>query len=267
MDHWKGLSRDREHNAKAWQFVRALKADIVLLQEAVPPPAGFDATVFPPPDDLSRWDMGGRAKFGAAVAVFGHDAREIPNGPIAGDRSARLVQSHPSTFVATRVRLGEAVEVTAVSLYGMMEGPLMDRARYAVTTTHRALSDLTPLLMQRSAARILGGDFNCSTQLKPPDREHHRVVFQRLDAFGLEDCTRKIANRGDQRLEGCSCADDPCRHVQTHRHNLSKVPWQLDYLFASQKQLGTKLAGCALVDTADAWALSDHCPVVAEFDV
>src|SRR5690606_14268193 len=55
MDHWKGVRRDSRHTEDAWEYVAGLGADIVLLQEAVPPPAGHPALVFPPPLETARW--------------------------------------------------------------------------------------------------------------------------------------------------------------------------------------------------------------------
>jgi exonuclease III len=267
MDHWKGAGRDREHTTKAWQHARDLGADVVLLQEAVAPPRGFDATVLPSPDAQARWHSGGRAAFGTAIAVFGFEAKEVGLGPLLGDRTARLTQTHEAAFVAARVAVG-AHEIAVVSLYGMLEGPLFDKQTYAVTSMHRSLSDLTPLLNARSTMRVLGGDLNVSTQMRPPDRAAHRVVFDRIAAFGLGDCTRATAD-ARQRLGTCICEEgDACRHVQTHRNPKSPVPWQLDYLFASEKQLMSRLTSCRAIDDDDrAWELSDHCPVIAEFEL
>jgi exonuclease III len=266
MDHWKGIGRDRDHNAKAWTRVRALGADVVLLQEAVPPPPDFDATVLPSPATPARWHSGGRAAFGTAVVVFGHDAVEIETGPLTGDRTTRLTQTHPGAFVAARVKVG-AHDIVVVSLYGMLEGPLLDKQSYAVTTVHRSLSDLTPLLNARSTARVVGGDLNVSTQVEPPHRAAHRVVFERIAAFGLGDCTGATAS-SRPRLENCPCAEGAaCAHVQTHRHARSESPWQDDYLFASERQLMTRLQSCRVVADESVWALSDHCPVIAEFEL
>ena len=53
----------------------------------------------------------------------------------------------------------EGDETVFISAYGLLDGG------YAVTTTHRVLSDITPLLDRDLATRlIIGGDFNCSTR-------------------------------------------------------------------------------------------------------
>jgi hypothetical protein len=65
-------------------------------------------------------------------------------------------------------------------------------------------------------------------------------------------------------LDGCPCSDDPCRHVRTIRHARSAKPWQDDYLFATGA-LAERLRDCQPVSEARAWELSDHCPLLAEF--
>jgi len=37
--------------------------------------------------------------------------------------------------------------------------------------------------------------------------------------------------------------------------------------FFASRALAPSLISCAPVDDEQAWALSDHCPVIAEFDV
>jgi hypothetical protein len=56
-----------------------------------------------------------------------------------------------------------------------------------------------------------------------------------------------------------------CRHIRTHRNvRTPHVPWQNDYLFASE-QLATKLTACSAHDGDAAWALTDHCLLIADF--
>jgi exonuclease III len=269
MDHWKGVRRTPTHTQQAWDYVATLKADVVLLQEAVPPPPAFAATVFPPRDEPARWHSGGRAAFGTAVVVFGHAATEVESRPLgAADRTQQLPQSHPGAFVAAKVALGNDTELLAVSLYGVLDGPLLDKETYSTTSLHRSLSDLTPALYRaRMRPVILGGDLNVSTQFAAPWRAAHRAVFDRITAFGVEDCTRATAATREA-LVGCPCDEaEACIHVQTHRHPQSQVPWQNDYLFASRNKLMKHLVSCQTLDEPGAWALSDHCPVVATFEV
>jgi exonuclease III len=129
---------------------------------------------------------------------------------------------------------------------------------------HRVLSDLTPLLDTRFGKHvIIGGDFNCSTQLMGRDRARHRNLFERFTTLGLVDLLALTAESRPP-LDNCPCRDEPCRHVQTLRHGNSSIPWHNDYLFATAA-VAERLRDCQPVVESAFLALSDHCPVVAEF--
>jgi hypothetical protein len=219
MDAWKGAQHRADHGELAWRHLLALRPDVALLQEAPrPDPAWLgdspSPTVLPAPDDEPRWCFGrANARWTTALAVFGGSASEIPTVPVgARDRTKSLVRSHMGAFIAARVQLA-AMELFAISLYGQLEGPLLNGETYATTSVHRSLSDLAPLLdRERARGRlVLGGDLNCSTQLAPPWREAHRAVFARFRAFGLANVFESaFAGRG--KLGGCPCQDEFCCH-------------------------------------------------------
>lgn len=148
-----------------------------------------------------------------------------------------------------------------ISIYGAFD------EGYTVTTVHRLLSDLTPLL-DSSAKRgvVVAGDLNVSTQMAVPHRARHRNVLERFATLGLVDCLG-LGRPARAQLQGCPCEDAPCRHVQTHRHPRSTVPWQDDYVFVSER-LAERVKRCAVVDSGepDPWQLSDHLPIVLEFE-
>lgn len=116
----------------------------------------------------------------------------------------------------------------------------------------RTLSDLTPILdVNRSKAPVvLGGDLNVSPQIRWPDTAAHKAVIERIKAFGLRDCL------------GATHAG----FVQTYRsrNSRSRSSWQGDWVFASDR---LRLVRCEPEDSDQAWALSDHCPIVADFEV
>ena len=172
-----------------------------------------------------------------------------------------LIRAHPGCMAIAQVSIPNADPIVVVSMYGMIH------ESYAVTTVQGLLNDLTPLIDSALGKRlVVGGDLNLSTQLDPPHRQRHQNVFERFEAFGLVNLLSLRNTRTP--LEGCPCDDAPCRHVQTHRHNRSDKPWQDDYLFAS-KALAERLTNSYALDSGDPdpWSLSDHCPVVAEFDL
>jgi endonuclease/exonuclease/phosphatase family metal-dependent hydrolase len=247
MSHWQ---RTPEQRAAAWELLASLDLEVALVQEAVPPPHTHAV--------YRAGGIGGRRQWGSAVVSFDGELREIDRikSPHGGGQELDLVQTFPGS-----VAIGQpagAEPVVFVSAYGVMEGG------YAVTTMHRVLSDLTPLLDKEIGKRlIIGGDFNCSTQLGGHDRARHRNLFDRFATLGLVDL---LAQTTDSRapLEGCPCSDDPCRHVQTLRHARSRTPWHNDYLFATPP-LAERLRDCQPLAGPNQWALSDHCPVIAEF--
>jgi exonuclease III len=55
---------------------------------------------------------------------------------------------------------------------------------------------------------------------------------------------------------------------KTYKTDRSPVPWQNDYLFASEA-LADRLVRCQVIGTGEQemWRLSDHLPVIAEFEL
>ena len=79
-----------------------------------------------------------------------------------------------------------------------------------------------------------------------------QIIFERIEDFLLEDCLiKKYPN-----------------FVRTFRNKSGqdRVPWQIDHMFAS-KDLYNKLQKIEVVENAETSALSDHYPIIAEFDI
>jgi hypothetical protein len=246
MDHWQRRDEERK---QGWKLLSDLNLDVALVQEAVPP-IGVEAVTRPGGIGPTRqWGSGVVSYAGSLIEI---NAVRSPFGKAELD----LCQTFPGS-VAIAQRDDEQA-IVFVSVYGLLD------AGYAITTMHRILSDLTPLLDSPLGRRvILGGDLNLTTQLPGKDRARHRNIFERFVTLGLVDLLGVTSDRRPV-LSGCPCADVPCRHVQTHRHSRSAIPWQEDYLFATES-LADRLLTCAPLSEPDPWHLSDHCPVVAEF--
>ena len=108
---------------------------------------------------------------------------------------------------------------------------------------------------------------NLSTQLEEPHRARHRNALERFATLGLIDCLA-LERPARPRPTGCPCSDTPCRHVQTHRHPGSAVPWQDDYVLV-RESLASCVRSCVVLDEGqpDPWQLSDHCPIILELDL
>lgn len=172
--------------------------------------------------------------------------------------------SRPGSWTAVSVQLSESVEITCISLYGLLDD-LSD------ASVHRSLSDLDPIFSDpRYANRvILGGDLNLTTQWHGEPRARAMGVFDRIRSFGLEDCL--LAKRDAGRIDGCTCSPDPCTHTRTKWEPGSTdggYPHQMDYLFATPNLIENGgLVRCE-VPPAEVWnSVSDHAPLEATFEV
>ena len=266
MDYWR---RSDELRARAWYFLRErVRPDVALVQEAKPR-APHDGAVFR--EGGIHDDRSGEAKdlgWGSAVVSFGPPLRGVDHalGPFRIGPNP-VLRTFPGTVAVAEV---EAVEpLVVVSAYG-----LIDRG-YADTTVHRLLSDLTPLIDERRARRmVIAGDLNITTQwsakhrsfLRGYQREclaRDRELFARFIALGFHNLVRRSEEEGP--LPGCDCADGhACRHVKTQRHDRSSFPWQNDYIFATTDIVERKPV-LEVFDREDAWELSGHCPVAIEW--
>jgi exonuclease III len=228
----------------AWAYLKRLDPDVAFLQESPRPPDG----------EVAFWqDVWGKG-WGTAVASRKDTAMtEIPSVPVGGVEalpSGHLERSHPGAWVAARFETPGGRAVNVVSVYGAMR-KLMNGTTYATTGVHRTISDLTPLLDFRRTKTpvIMAGDFNVTPQIAKPDTEAHVAALDRIKAFGLVDCLGRTHGN----------------LVQTHRHGnkAGGTPWQIDWVFSSPD---LKLISCEPHAVEEAWRLSDHCPVVAEFE-
>ena len=102
---------------------------------------------------------------------------------------------------------------------------------------------------------IIAGDFNMDrrmdenptgTKFALKDTYPTNDFFDAILDMGFHDCMRKFHS-------------DP---IQTYRHSFSKFPWELDHMFATRK-LYDGLQKIEVIDTSD---LSDHNPIVADFE-
>jgi hypothetical protein len=179
--------------------------------------------------------------------------------------------SRPGTWIAATVHIGSE-RIACVSLYGLIE-ELTD------ASMHRSLSEISPIFSDPEYRDLvlLGGDFNISTGLADSSaRERSRIVLNRIEAYGLVDCLGKWRkDRELPALEGCRCADKPCRHTLTRlapNRPGAQVPWQkrnpiqVDYLFASET-LASRLDEVIEIPPGEWERFSDHSPIIAKFRV
>ena len=110
-------------------------------------------------------------------------------------------------------------------------------------------------LLERGQPTIVAGDFNTSIDLAY-QRSSMRAVFRRLRQLGLKDL-----------LCGAQCEiDHEGQCVSGHARTLKRgnAQWRIDHIYATES--AAERCTSAFVDESDeAWRLSDHRPIIAEF--
>lgn len=260
---------------QAWEYLSdALHADLALVQEASPPKKF--RSLYRPIDENNK-----RLNWGSAVVALRpdislHPRKRVPlaDCSLKTPGKGELPDSHPGACAVSDVSVANGkMSFTAVSLYGQWEEMPGGGAIYACARLHRMISDLTDVFASsRRTPVVVAGDLNITTQIAyegqtQVDTDGAAAVFARLRAWGMTDClSRKFT--GASPTAGCTCPDgDACSHLQTFRlkNLVASRPTQLDYAFASQP-MAPRLIRSQVVDDNDAWRLSDHCPLVLDFD-
>jgi exonuclease III len=256
-DVLKVLSWNVNHNSKSWNVVAALDADVVLLQEATLrglSDGGDYQIVAPPSDD---WKVqGGNGPAATAIVILNPDIkfREIPIRSHGVQVEEGIASSYPGQFSAIELSFGSQ-SLTLVSLYGVIEFGLADAAM------HRAISDLTPLMVKETPM-LIAGDMNLfrGHSLKSVYNSLPRFdsVFDRFVVLGFE-FIGPTSNDGP--LANCSCRLEACSHVATYRHHHNEQePFQLDFAFCSVA-LSKRVLSCRVLDENRFWTASDHAPI------
>ncbi len=155
----------------------------------------------------------------------------------------------------------------AVSQYGIMD-PL-----YAQVGVIRAVADLIPLFDTKGLNQriVLGGDLNVYDQTSDTlMRGRWTAILALIESLGLVSLLKSTQpQRGP--LESCPCRRSDCWHVETFRHRNRGLDdpsyFTTDYLFAS-KELADSLVSLEVRNYLhEVWELSDHCPLIATFDL
>jgi exonuclease III len=250
----------------AWEYLLELKPDLALLQEVGSIPrevaAEFDCRELP-----ATTKSGSPQRFKTAVLVKGRVGEDIT-----------LTGSHPSidreldrfrgNLVAIRVQPRCAPPINVISVYNpawpLERGAFADcdlrPVRLSLQPRDVWLADLlwfrlVELTRDRSVPWLIGGDFNLSESFddRAGGPRGNREYLERMKSLDLVECLRHF-NSGP---------------VPTFKNpDGGAVVHQIDHLFAS-KELAAALS-CAVAGSPDrvfGGKLSDHLPVIADFDV
>ncbi len=225
------MNHNRKAGKCAWDFLRyEVKPDIALVQEAHLPVDILPGEQFIYPDTVT-----------GSIGASGIWSRERPL------HRAPLATSFTDALVACKVILPNGKPpLLAISMYGTF-----DATSHVTPNLHRMISDLHVLLIDKAyKGRIMiGGDWNIDrkyNEINPGKAPQHRLVFERLEDpfYGLVRYNKEA--------------------LRTIRHR-SQHSYQDDYIYVSKALMGK--VSCEVVDYPVARELSDHLPVVAEFEV
>jgi hypothetical protein len=260
------------HRRATWSALCELaqrdQVDFALLTEAGPPPGDLDMqiTTWPSADDKAEWhtwdrpDSPGR-RWCAAIVRFPwtrFDLRPQVRVPLSHANWDDPAISHPGQFAVARIHPldgdhDSAPVATLVSLYGVWDSlPSRRKFIFAEATLHRAISDLTPLLLEDHPV-VVAGDLNILSGYGTYNdwASHNDTVFERFAAFGLQ--LAGPYRPSDVAYIDCVCGDAAaCRHTPTRESPPLQLDWVLCDLPAPQIRSWT------LPIDAD---LSDHAPV------
>lgn len=245
-----------------WRYLETeIRPTVALLQESLTTGATRDRWVTSRADPLP---------YETAVVAFEGRLELVPEVTTRYSTRYRFsIQPQvPGAFALARVVDVPGVDpFIAISAYGRM-APL-----YAQTSVLRMVADLIPLFDAAGfrARILLGGDLNAYDQTRDKVmRQRWLAILAAIESLGLVNLVKETRSQRSA-LEGCPCRDANCWHVETfrHRNRPAGVPgyFTTDYLFAT-KELASRLVALEVWnDRPEVWELSDHCPLVARFDL
>ena len=240
-----------------WMWMEeAIRPSVIVLTEAKVPDEG------PPQPWSAVWTPGGvdkKRRWGTVVAGFNVDLLELKDVQ-RRFRSIPLRFEWPAVVQVADLLVGGERWGTIVGFYGITLGPdgtSIGSGRYSVKIL---MEQLDPLLRSDRRDRIVvAGDFN----LTP------KGMGGLADSYGLVDLVTSTANSRSP-LDGCTDCDAgaDCGHMWTHRNtNQPGAKAQnIDYILATPELAGEVVSvSGGISDFPDAWEISDHAPVVADF--
>lgn len=257
MDHWKRTAQVR---SSAWTYLAdQVRPDVALVQEAVPPS-----------DLVSIYhEIGVGRHFGSAVVSYGTPMSEVRTAVTrySASRAFDLHQTFPGSVAIAEVRPQNSDPITVISLYGLIDV-------YAQTTVLQQVADLIPLFdtgKDDEMRIVLAGDLNLHTQARASvERRRAAGIIGAIESLGLVNLF-ELTKDDRPPYPNCRCADSGhCYHVETHRHASlrdDRMGGHNDYIFASPALAVKGRVDLELFHGSEAWGLSDHCPIVASFDL
>lgn len=241
---------------KALEYLRKNNVDIVLAQEIFDPNelrCLYPNQIY---SDIPVYNPQGQGLWG--VMDFSIDTRNNNSCPKWGTAilaaenvnlnkiELKYSTAYPGSMTVAQIA---GTDIAVISMYGKNVYDYEKVTAFSyLANLHRCLSDTAPLLDGFSSAKrfIIAGDWNAGPQWDKGKSRKNFNFFERLATFDLKDCLRHFPDGG---------------YETTFKHNGNR---QIDWMFASQ----TFPAHNPHVDyAAEIEDLSDHYPIIAEFEI
>jgi hypothetical protein len=248
-----GFGWDEAVHDRGWHYLAVMDPDIALLQETVPPAWAREKWVVfhAPTYDTGDW--------GSAVAVKDFPAWE----PEFDEKHVWLTRYHGAVIVVTimvdmKELLVASVHARAKSipdddLEGVDRADLTYGKSDKVWPLYAIYHDLMRFLPERNF--VAGGDLNAARLMDEvygpddPSFGGNKQFFDQLEQSGFSNCMAKFHKS----------------EIQTYFKD-GKRPYQLDHLHCSAALRSSLISCQVLTHPVEALSLSDHAPIVAEFE-
>jgi len=227
-----------------WEYlINELDPDIALIQECSKLPKTLDSSKV-------IHTLAKDRKFGNAIYVKDAVWEELS-----------IDTTRTGSLMVARVTTPKDESLVVINLYGLLESLHENPSRKLVHPgIHIALSELSYLLGGLTRPKytnfVLAGDFNNDRRMDThptfarKGKRTTNLMFDRVEDYRLQDCVKEYYPDS----------------VQTYRHNTGNYFWQLDHMFASKK-IFKNLNNLYIDNSDEVNRLSDHNPIVADFDI
>ena len=244
--------------AELWSWAeKQIDPSVIVFTEAKVPDTGV-------PDGWSAvWNPDGvahdRKIWGTVIAGRGVELDKVTHVR-TGFRRRTITPMFRGAVEVVDVYESNSFWGTVIGLYAVnrdLRGNKHGNGQYSLT---RSLEELDPLIRDRRRGRlILAGDLN----LLPID------VQGMVEPYGFTDLVAATAHARPA-LAGCKRCNlgKECGHMWTHRNGNSPGAsvQNIDYMYGNEIALSEVLeVSGGIRDFPDAWEMSDHAPVVADF--
>ena len=244
--------------AQLWSWAQdRIDPSVIVFTEAKVPSAGV------PHGWSAVWDPDGvehdKKVWGTVIAARGVEIEKVETAK-SGFRRRSITPMFRGAVEVVDVYQSDSFWGTVIGLYAVNRDLRGNKHGNGYFSLKQSLEDLYPLIHDRRRERlILAGDLN----LLPLD------VQGVVERYGLTDLVVATANSRPA-LSGCKRCNlgENCGHMWTHRNGNSPgaAVQNIDYIYGNGNCLDevSQVIG-GVRDFPDAWDMSDHAPVVADF--